>query len=366
MLEFTEGKAVISVPKFDKITSRNAVFYNPLMYFNRDISVLFVDGLSDDYTILCGMAGTGIRPLRYFLESRKRVFANDINPRAADIIKKNAKKNNVILEYFNEDFNVLKGKYDIIDIDPFGSPARYMSAGMRMLRKEGYIFATATDTAALCGSSQKSCLRKYGAHPLKTHYCHETGLRILIGTIVSDAARWGYGATPQLCFYKDHYMRVHVKMVKGKRRAVTSMKQLGFINHCWSCLDRSFSTKPVSVCKCGNNYAHAYPVWGGPINDNDVIERMLSGIENSSIDNKEQIENFLLTLKSEVDIPFHWDAHEISSYLKIPAPKMEKILEVLDKEGHESSKTHFSPTAFKTRATIQQLSRLFRDETLFR
>ncbi|MHC1605015.1 MAG: tRNA (guanine(10)-N(2))-dimethyltransferase [Candidatus Methanofastidiosia archaeon] len=357
MATFKEGKVVVKVPDFTKITSKNEVFYNPQMKFNRDISVLLVSCLKEK-EILCGMAGSGIKAIRYAIEAEKEVTANDLNPRAVKLIKENAERNGVILPSLNSDFNLVKEKYDVVDVDPFGSPARYLSAAMRLFKRRGYLFVTATDTSALCGSSPRSCIRKYSAYPLKTKYCHEIGLRILIGFVVRQAALWGYGAVPQLCFYEGHYMRAHVKFEKGKRKADRSMKSLGFINNC-VCKTRSFSKKPVCVCRCGKKYEHAFPLWGADIKNEELVGHMLDRLDNILPDNNTKIKNFLYIIKNEIDIPFHWDTHEIASFLKIPLLPIDEMIKELGRGGFDSSKTHFSPMAIKTKATIGDMKAIF-------
>ena len=44
LCEFIEGKATIKVPKFEKVTARTPVFYNPKMVF-QDISISVLNTL---------------------------------------------------------------------------------------------------------------------------------------------------------------------------------------------------------------------------------------------------------------------------------------------------------------------------------
>jgi len=137
MYTFSEGSITIEVPEYEIQTSRNEVFYNPVMEFNRDTSVLLARCLPPGQKILCGMAGSGVRALRYEKD----------------------------IPVMNKDINLIDGKYDVVDVDPFGSPVRYLHSIMRLFKKNGYLFVTATDTAALCGSFKNACIRKHGASP---------------------------------------------------------------------------------------------------------------------------------------------------------------------------------------------------------
>lgn len=358
-MQIIESNSIFNVPDYTKVTSKNEVFYNPIMSFNRDISLLAVNRESRDSSILCGMAGTGVRAIRYSLMGFQDVTANDINPKANQLTSQNASLNKVELNCTNLDFNLVTGKYGIVDIDPFGSPVRYIHSAFRLLRKEGSIFITATDTAALCGSSKRACIRKYSAYPMLLPYCHEIGLRIMIGYIVRQAASWDYGCLPQISFYKDHYMRVHMKFIKGKRRADKSMDELGFLYHCDHCLNRFFSKRAKCDCDCGHKLRAAYPIWGDSICDKSFIHDMIDDIDVVPLHDREKVLSFLSILKDEVDVPYFWDSHEVFSSFKMQVPTMEKIMDTLLGGGYEVSKTHFKPTGFKTDANMSEMFQIF-------
>src|SRR5207247_724867 len=74
------------------------VFYNPAMALNRDLSSLLVGSRAQDgWHVLDGLAASGVRGIRYALESdaRLQVEANDWNPVAARLIEDNAERNEV-------------------------------------------------------------------------------------------------------------------------------------------------------------------------------------------------------------------------------------------------------------------------------
>ena len=53
-------------------------------------------------------------------------------------------------------------KFDFIDIDPFGSPGKFLSSAFHAIKDGGMIAVTATDLRHLCTSPPDS-LMKYGA-----------------------------------------------------------------------------------------------------------------------------------------------------------------------------------------------------------
>jgi len=105
MMKFTEGKAVIRVPEFEKITSRSEVFYNPHMAYDRELSLAMLKA-SHKKEVCDAFSGSGIRAILYALEGA-HVTANDTNPCAVACIKGNAELNNVSLTICNENANLL-------------------------------------------------------------------------------------------------------------------------------------------------------------------------------------------------------------------------------------------------------------------
>jgi len=64
-----EGKVTIIIPKFEKVTAKAPVFYNPAMELNRDLSVaaisVFKSRVDHDIFVCDAFGGTGIRGIRY-------------------------------------------------------------------------------------------------------------------------------------------------------------------------------------------------------------------------------------------------------------------------------------------------------------
>ena len=84
-----------------------------------------------------------------------------------------------------------ENQFDVIDLDPYGSPAPFLDAAVqavadhgffvRILRanrahavlKKGLLCITATDMATLCGNHCETAFAKYGGVALKSKSCHE-------------------------------------------------------------------------------------------------------------------------------------------------------------------------------------------------
>ena len=117
------------------------VFYNPKMEELRDISVIMAkaSGISQP-RILDSTCATGIRGIRYEKEVGAIVDMLDINSGAASSASKNVAANKasamVINKSIQEFANTTENKYEIIDLDPFGTPAPYIYDLMKFKESE--------------------------------------------------------------------------------------------------------------------------------------------------------------------------------------------------------------------------------------
>ena len=178
-----EGKVELLVPKLsaygvvpsDYAPSRAPVFYNPVMEFNRDLSVLAFKAyqrmVNREISICEPLTSQGIRGIRYAaeIEGVNRVLLSDINSHAYELAKHNIQHNNLQdkITLKHKDANCVlscnaspKKRFDIIDIDPFGTPVPYLDAAFRALKNKGLIAATATDLAPLVRCSCESVRAK--------------------------------------------------------------------------------------------------------------------------------------------------------------------------------------------------------------
>lgn len=367
--EITEGQTRLMVAKkgtlgkTDKGREKKApVFYNPRMKLNRDICCAFARTL-DDITFADVLAGSGAKGIRVANESGHAVFLNDGSGHAVELIKKNAELNGVTVDISNEDANLFlsKHEFDFIDIDPFGTPVPFLDNSVLAVSKNGYLGVTATDAAPLCGVYPKACFRKYGAKPLRSEFCHEVGLRILLGYVARTAAKYSRGVKCLLGHSTEHYFRLYVKLSSGKRNADSSLSEIGYVYYCRACLNRIYRKGFLSetlTCKCGNPYETAGPLWLGRIKDNAVLKKV---IKKSYYLKSTQTEKLLNTIFEEIDVPFYYDVHRLCKHLKVNSPPLDEIVNALSDQGYRVSRTHFCPTGIKTDAPLNvDLPLLFR------
>lgn len=366
MQQIQEGKAKIHV-SLEKIPSKKMeVFYNPAMKMNRDISVLLLNSVENKKIRIADiLAGTGVRSIRFFLEidknKIKEIAINDCSKKAVGLIKKNLKLNRIKskkIKIYNKDANMLlleSRGFDYIDIDPFGFPGRFLDAAALRISRNGILAVTATDTAALAGSSEKACIRKYWAKPLRNEFMHETGLRIMIRRVQLIGAQYEKAFALILSYYKDHYMRAFLKCEKGRAKVDKIMKQHNFLSYCRKCLWRNAGY--FEKCKnCKNKTEIAGPLWTGKIADKKMINLLL---KNSQPENTE----FLRKISNEtrIDEPYFYDIHKLAQkYKKGSVPKNKEIIREIRKRGFKAEKTHFRNEGIRSSIKIAQIAEIIK------
>jgi tRNA (guanine26-N2/guanine27-N2)-dimethyltransferase len=330
------------------------------MEFSRDISVLVLREFARKrkLKLLDGLAATGARGVRIAneVDGNLHVLLNDHNPKAVEVIEKNLDQNSLEnCRVENRKMNTLTSEedFDYIDIDPFGSPIQFIDGSLQALRKDGMLAVTATDTAPLCGSSPKACLRRYDARSIKTSYCKETGVRILAGYCVRLAAKYEIALTPILTFFADHYIRVHFTLDKGARKTDNILRDIGYVTYDPKTGDRR---KTIGFPRELGKAQIAGPLWIGPLHDRSFLETMkLDG----SLRTLNRLAKYRKLWLEEANMPpFFYDQNEIASLTKTQPLPLNDILRRLEEQGFLASKTHFSSTGFKTDADMNLISDL--------
>jgi len=292
-------------------------FYNPSMELNRDLSIVFIQWLTQNnikhLNLVDGLASSGIRGIRIANEVKGDydITINDWNEQAYSLIKKNIEYNKLKnANATQKNLNVLlsEQKFDYIDIDPFGSPVYYIDSALRSIENNGIISCTATDTAALCGRYIDACLRRYGAIPFHSYLMHEIGLRILIGFFCREAAKYDKGIKPIISYSDDHYFRLYIMIKNGKRHAnqsIDNYKRIR-INHY------------ISVEKDDD----IGPIWTGKLQNNSILKEIRTLLFEKKLRTKLKLWKLLSLLEEEADAPiFFYTSELIANMMKTSTMK---------------------------------------------
>jgi len=358
---FTEGDVQFYAPQGD-ITKKLPVFYNPVMQFDRDLTVAVLRAYKSysgqkksksgeqGLTYCDAMSGSGIRGLRAMKEAGFEAHLNDINPRAAELITKNLEYNNLKSTITRQDVNLLfRGirdtKIDVIDIDPFGPFIPYLESALRAIPREGGMLClTATDTAPLCGVSLKTCQRRYDAKPLRVSFAKEIGLRILIGSCARMAARYDLALKPLLCYNHRHYFRLFLVTENGVEAANAMLEKMTFLQHCQKCDWRAYAKTGEFEKKCpscGGQLGWAGPLWSGKFADAEFVRK----IEPIRTDQKKLLD--LIVKEQAIMSPFY-DLHHLSELYKSATKRTQAILDGITSGGHKACGTHFCNTGIRS------------------
>lgn len=354
-IEIREGITRLIVPvehsKKGPGTKRE-VFYNRQMAFNRDISVILFRAIKFKGTVADCMAGTGARGTRIANEvgGEISVTVNDSSPLAFRYIKENITINGLEgCRATCKDMHCLLAKrsFDYVDIDPFGTPVPYLHSGLLGTRRNGILALTATDTAPLAGSAPRVCRRRYGAFSRRCSFYHEVGLRILIGYVAREAAKFNRGVKPLLCFYSDHYYRLQLSLTEGAGNADRTLEKLGFIVY-----NRETGERHLVM---DWEKGALGPLWVDSLKDKEVVSRMEP---DPRLAEPKRVARFIPVYREELDLPFFYETAEFSSILGKSPPSLDRIIEKLRESGN-ASRTHISPTGFKTDLEFEEIKRIY-------
>lgn len=358
-----EGTVTITVPPRGDSETDRAVFYNPTQELNRDITIAALRAYRERNpavtTYLDAMTATGIRGIRATADGWE-VTCLDLDPEAVELCQENLAANDLAATVAHRDAAVELHEqwYDVVDIDPFGTPIPYVDPAFKRTRH--LVCITATDTAPLCGAHFNSGIRRYGAVPRNTEYHGEMGVRILLSALARTAARYDVGITPVLTHATRHYVRTYLTLTRTATAADATIDELGYIHHCWECRTRTVEdgliAHPPETCpSCGSDHVDAAgPVWLAPVHDRAFVDRAKHSLT-PDMGTHETATALLETLHAELDTPTHYDQHRLCRLWSRSASAMDDFLAAIRAAGYPASRTHYGGTTFKTTADLETI-----------
>ncbi|WP_435347885.1 tRNA (guanine(26)-N(2))-dimethyltransferase [Haloarchaeobius sp. HRN-SO-5] len=362
-MDVTEGNVSLSVPDQDGDRTHDSVFFNPVQEFNRDLTVAVLRAYREREdraeTYLDAMTASGVRGVRAASEGWD-VTCCDVDEEAVELARENLARNDLDARVVHRNVNALMHDevFDVVDLDPFGTPMPFADAAFANARD--LVCVTATDTAPLCGAHFDSGVRSYAAVPRNTDYHAEMGVRILLGALARSAARFDVGVTPLLTHATSHYVRTYLDLSHRATDSNASIDELGFLHHCEDCLyrdaEQGLIPHPPDLCpRCdGNRVLTAGPVWLGPYRDRSFVAAVRERVTDE-MGTAETARDLCDTLESELDEPTHYDQHRLCKLWGRGASGMDEFLDALGDAGFEASRAHYGGTTFKTDATIPEM-----------
>ena len=284
-------------------------FLNPAMAPARTRSVLLLaDALEhgwlvkpgDDLRALDVMCATGVRVRRWRHEvprqhqHRLRIAVNDLDTFALSWLERTHRRFSppVQVKHAPEDDRyerppngrmvdglflmqqdarvaLMEASYQWVDIDPFGSPVPFLDSAMQGLSRTAFLEVTATDTAALTGSSPSAQQRRYGARGIVDDWAHDDAVRVLLGLVATTAARHDRAIEPVLALFDGHHVRVSVLVRRSKERASEVLQSMG-----WRVRDPDGPDRFVQHPSETELARASGPMWTGPLWNESITARM--------------------------------------------------------------------------------------------
>lgn len=334
--------------------------------------------------VLEGLAASGLRSVRFALEvpGLKSITANDCSAKAAALIARNAQHNNVshILQASQKDASMVmyeargkKVRYDVIDLDPYGSPSSFVDAAVQAVSEGGLLCITCTDMAVMAGNSGETCYSKYSSVSIKSKYCHEMALRIILHSLDQRAAVYQRYIEPLLSVSVDFYIRVFVRVKMGQAKVKNSASKQALVYNCVGCgafhlqrmgkrmsqgkhMKYSAATGPPvgPNCEhCGQRFQLGGPMWAEPLHDHSFVQKVLGAVSGNPkrFGTSKRIEGMLSMVTEELeDVPLYYVLDHLSSTVHCNTPPMLQFRSALLHAGYRVSFSHACKNAVKTDA----------------
>ncbi|KAJ4270219.1 RNA methyltransferase tRNA(m5U54)methyltransferase [Fusarium torreyae] len=379
------------------------------------------------FRILDALSASGLRALRYAHELPfvTSVKANDLSDTAAESIRMNAKHNGledkitvtqgdalalmyrgIADDLSNRDKTGSPGKankFDVIDLDPYGTAAPFFDAAVQSVRDDGGLLCiTCTDSAVWAGHSYcEKTFALYGGVPIKGMHSHEAGLRLVLNAVATSAARYGLTIEPLLSLSIDFYTKFFIKVTKSPQSVKFLASKTMLVYSCDAGCG-AWETQPMlrsrpAPNKKGNGafYKHTMaqgpsadrhcdhcgmkmhingPMYGGHIHSQEFIERLLEQIpkaDRSIYGTMPRLEGMLRTaleeylpgpeVKEPVDpkdaqlatvdqYPFFVIPSRLANVVSCVTPSEDMVRGALIHLGYRTARSHCRPGSIKTDA----------------
>ena len=374
IIETVEGKTKIRVPNrslTDKVPPMEPAFFNPKAKLNRDFSIIaysaFWKKFDGPKIFLDGLTGIGARAIRVATEINnvEKVIVNDVNPNALDLARESFKINklknfevseNEVCRFFSL-HSKKNSRGSIVDVDPFGSPSKYIDCAIRATMHGGLMSVTATDLQVLHGLFNKAARRRYHGIPIKTKFSNEIAIRLVLGCVNVIANRLDITMMPLFVDNAMHYYRAYIKILTKPNQN----ENLGYITYCKNCGNRNIENTVTNSCdNCNSLLEIGGPLWIGKLFNKEFVSMMKNEVKELQVDKK--CERILEKCIDEEGLPpTYYTLDEIASITKSAPLALDKAIKKLQNSGYNASKTSLNPTGFRTNAKINEICSILKN-----
>ncbi len=377
-----EGKAEIIVPKLDYyrvspeeyVPSKAPVFYNPLMKENRDFTVMVANLIkSEAGRNLCfgdSMAGVGVRSIRVLAEAGwDEAYVNDTSQRAFATIVVNIKLNGLEnrahaskmdANIFHAAHSLGGSRFDMLDLDPFGTPVRFLDTCFQAVKHGGVLSVTATDTANLFGVHKRAARMLYGVNVFKTGFMREIGVRVLLKALAEAAARNERGIEPIVSVTRRHYVKVFARVLKGRKHAFKSVSQIGFLKvRRVEKIYEPLGVVDAGTC-CEKDSMLLGPLYTGETHSRELLEKMLLQKTGETLVDEDVFRTVETLVSDDQKTVGGIDLTGLASSMRMNPPRRSLLIDRLLKEGFAACRSAFDNNCIRTNARLEELVRIIK------
>ena len=249
-------------------------------------------------------------------------------------------------------------RFDLIDLDAFGSPSALIQPALRALRPDGVLFLASTDGRSPTGHDRNGAIRKLGAAARVHPASWELALRHQIGLVARQAWALGHGLEPLLSFSDGRTFRTAVRI--RPHPTEDELSELGLLARCEVCGAQQVQPlrrlRAWSSCLCPPGSAQVLihgPLWLGPLQKEDV----LSSLSSCSLPTAGATRRLLQRLLADPGVPARvWATAELARRSGLSGPlSVSRLLEALQAAGLRASASGVMGGQIRTDADLDVL-----------
>ena len=351
-------------------------FFRPDSRPARDLGVLLAADLAGfgELKVLDGMAGCGIRSLRYGLESgAASLWVNDADPDRLPWLQANLAAlpkgiarhcSSSTAQHLLADCLVRRQRFELVDLDAFGCPSALVPLALEAVTCGGVLYLTSSDGRSPTGHDRAAAIRRLGAAARAHPASWEVALRLQLGVLARSAWALGRGLTPLLAFSDGRTFRTAVRL--ERRPEAREESRLGLLAHCHRCGEQHVQSLqklgrwPACGCPESSPLAVSGPLWIGPLQHAPTLVRLqqlAAGTHRGSM--TPASERLLGRLAADPGLPVRcWAMADLARHLGQGPPNRQALLERLRQEGFQAVASGVMPGQLRSDAPWRRLLEL--------
>jgi tRNA (guanine26-N2/guanine27-N2)-dimethyltransferase len=350
-------------------------FFRPESRPSRDLGVLLARHLAEvrPLRVLDGMAGCGIRALRYGLEAgAEAVWANDADPERLPLLRANLaplRQGSCALRLSSGTVQKLlagcllrEQRFELVDLDAFGCPVALLPLALEAVAFDGVLYLASTDGRSPTGHDRVAAVRRLGAAARAHPASWELALRLQLATVARVAWAMGRGVEPLFSFSEGRTFRTAIRL---RRRAIAGEeRQFGLLAHCHGCGDQQVQSllrlRGWAACLCPGEQAPPLavsgPLWIGALQHPPTLEAMAGQAVGAPHSLGAPAARLLAALQADAGEPARcWPLAEIGRRLGGGPPGLERLLEGLRQRGHRATASGVMPAQIRSDAPWREV-----------